>query len=119
MENKNSIKQKNINNTTKRINIKKFPYFSNAVVETTDWIFMSKYPSEPNSIFFKILPLLSTATEIPELADLRKKTDFSTDLKIWAARCCLGPVVFPNQASFVILIIIDDSSAPEVWKIAS
>ena len=78
---------------------------SNGVVETTDWIFTSKYPSEPNSIFSKILPLLSTATEIPELADLRKKTDFSTDLKIWAARCCLGPVVFPNQASLVILTI--------------
>ena len=46
--------------------------------------------------------MLFTTTEIPELADLKKNTDFSTDLKICDAKCCLGPIVLPNHASLVM-----------------
>ena len=67
-------------------------------------MFFSMYPALPSAIFFKIFPLLSDIIEMPEFADLKSGTPFSTDLKIAAVKCCFGPVVFPNQASFVILI---------------
>ena len=56
--------------------------------------------------FFIIFPSELVITEMPELADLIRGTPFSTDLKIDAARCCFGPVVLPNHASFVTLINI-------------
>ena len=76
--------------------------FFKKVSSDESWVFMSIYPEELSLIFFKISPLLFTTTEIPELADLKKNTDFSTDLKICDAKCCLGPIVLPNHASLVI-----------------
>ena len=84
------------------------PYFSKKVSSDDSPVFTSIYPIELRLILFKILPLLFTTTEIPEFADLKKKTDFSTDLKICDAKCCLGPIVLPNQASLVIFTNNED-----------
>ena len=80
-----------------------FWFFSKNVSLLRKVIFFSMYPFLFKSILFIIFPFKLVMTEIPELDDLINGTPFSTDLKICAARCCLGPVVFPNQASLVIL----------------
>ena len=66
-------------------------------------ISVSINPFSLRFFFSNIFPDLSSITEIPELADLTNGTPFSTDLKIEDDKCCLGPVVLPNQASLVIL----------------
>ncbi len=88
-----------------RINIGRigFLYFVKNVELFPIVNFDSKYPLVLRSSFFKIFPLLSVITEIPEFADLIKGTPFSTDLKIDAVKCCWGPVELPNHASLVIL----------------
>ena len=70
-------------------------------------------------IFLRIFPFSSVTTEIPELAERISGIPFSTDRKIDAVKCCLGPIKFPNQASFVMFIKSSIFLLLNVWNIAS
>ena len=63
------------------------------------------YPVDPNSTFFSIIPIGLIMAEIPLFADLIIYLPLSIDLNILCAKCCLGPIEFPNQPSSEILII--------------
>ena len=65
----------------------------------------STYPVEPNSTFCSTSPIGLIMAEIPLFADLIIYLPLSTDLNILCAKCCLGPMEFPNQPSSEILII--------------
>ena len=82
-----------------------FQIFQKKVSLLSNLIVLSIYPEISSSIFSSILPLVFTKADIPEFATLIKTAPFSTERKICAAKCCLGPVVFPNHASLVTLII--------------
>ena len=81
------------------------PYFKKVVFFFSILIVEFINPCLSKSIFFKIFPLELVKTDIPEFADLSNGTPLSIDLNIDAAKCCLGPIVFPNHASFVMLMI--------------
>ena len=59
----------------------------------------------PNSTFFSIIPIGLTMADIPLFADLITYFPLSIDLKILCAKCCFGPIEFPNHPSSEILII--------------
>ena len=63
--------------------------------------FVSKYPEEFKGSFFNILPKGSIEAEIPVFATLIKCFPSSTALNLELMKCWWGPIVFPNQASFV------------------
>ena len=65
----------------------------------------SIFPVSFCSILLIIWPLLDIIALVPLLADLIKNELFSIDLKTAFAKCCGGPIEFPNQASSDILII--------------
>ena len=81
--------------------IKSFLFFLDFINGTSNSIFPASFLFN----FFKITPLLSIIALIPLLADLRKKVPLSMALNIDLAKCCSGPIVFPNQASSEIFTI--------------
>ena len=87
------------------------PYIENNVVLTDLLSIKSIYPVVPKLIFFSTIPMGFIIAEIPLFADLIIYLPLSTDLKILCAKCCLGPMEFPNQPSsemfyYVIKIFI-------------
>ena len=51
------------------------------------------------------MPIGFITAEIPLLADLIIYLPLSIDLNMLCAKCCLGPMEFPNQPSSEILNI--------------
>ena len=62
-------------------------------------------PELPNSIYFSISPRGFIIAAIPLFDDLRTYFPVSIALYILCAKCCLGPIDFPNHPSSEILII--------------